>query len=169
MSNIRIHPALPLGALILASLSAASAFAVDVARNLMSSAAGVCQGALPNYEGNIRKRPLAVVNEGSSDAFVTCAFPGFGGEVHDTYYLYVRNRGSDTITFTCTAVYGSEVEGTPVYVTKSVPRAPGVSGSLFWLPGDGIGTAYPTSVSCLLPPGGAIGNVHTVQFVDVGS
>lgn len=149
-------------------LSAWPALAATDFKNLMSSPTGLCQAALPNYEGNIRKRPLALVNEGTSDAFITCSFPGFQGETHDTYYVYFRNRGSETITITCTAVYGSEVEGTPTFITKSLPRAPGVSGNLFWLASEGIATAYPLTLSCLLPPGGAIGNLHTGQFIDVG-
>jgi len=59
---------------VLVALVSTEASAVDLERLSMANAVGRCQGALPNYEGAIRKRPLAVQNEGTGSAFVTCAF-----------------------------------------------------------------------------------------------
>ena len=54
-------------------LAAAEAHSVDRELAFQQNGAGACQAALPAYEGLIRKRPMAIQNEGVSTAFVTCA------------------------------------------------------------------------------------------------
>ena len=58
-------------ALTAATLSP-NAQAVTVNRDYLSHGTANCQSALPVFDGNIRKRPAAVANEGTATAFVTC-------------------------------------------------------------------------------------------------
>lgn len=63
---------------VLAAAIVAAPAAVEAApieRTLYVNASAHCQAALPVFDGLIRKRPLAVVNEGQAGAFVTCAIP----------------------------------------------------------------------------------------------
>jgi hypothetical protein len=131
-----------------------------------AQAAAVCQGALPSFEGAIRKRPLAVQNEGSTDAFVTCALnnPGYnaGTTFISSVEIYAQNLNSSTRSITCTAVNSSATTSpdAPLYATRTVNVAPSDTnstliefaaddfpGSPVVLPGDTV------SVSCKLVPG----------------
>lgn len=59
--------------------------AATLPRVSATNPAGICQGALPAFETAIRKRPLAVQNEGDSTTFVTCSFTAQGGPANSTY------------------------------------------------------------------------------------
>ena len=63
--------------LVASGLSTADAQSNYVYLDQQSSGAGVCAAALPAFEGLVRKRPRAIQNEGSTNAFVTCAPPQF--------------------------------------------------------------------------------------------
>ncbi len=65
-----------------ATLSAAAALALGSgyapqanAVSMAANATAFCQTALPVFDGNVRKRPLAVTNEGTSNAFISCSIP----------------------------------------------------------------------------------------------
>jgi len=85
----------------------AVAEAATAERFYMSSATGFCQPALPVFDGNIRKRPTAVANEGTSNAFVSCSMPTAGDSSTGitTIVLFFHNRGSTAVTFTCSLVH----------------------------------------------------------------
>lgn len=134
---------------------ARDASALEVTTTDFGSAVAVCQGALPAYEGALRKRPLAMQNEGASPAFVSCALPV---ENKLTRMELALAASTAAATVTCTAVNGFD-GGTGIrYSTKSrALPAGGEPQILTWLPGDfgGSGT-FPdmqVSVSCSLPPG----------------
>ena len=130
-----------------------------------AQAVAVCQAALPAFEGAIRKRPLAIQNEGSSNAFVTCALnnPGYnaGTTFISTMLIYAQNQNSTTRSITCTAVNSSATASPDqLYVTRTVSVSPSDTnstliefeagdfpGSPAVLPGDTV------SVSCNLVPG----------------
>lgn len=134
----------------------------------------VCQTALPVFDGQVRKRPKAVQNEGTSVAFVTCSFPSQG-----TYTQSVNNPTSVRIYFgvndgvadsvTCTGVSGYQGQTIPNSVkTVSLP-ASGAQASLVWVPADfGATGNLPNglfSVSCELNPGVGI-NDSNVNFAE---
>src|SRR5690606_27999345 len=50
--------------------------AVEVARYDMQGAAAICQPATHLYAGSLRARPLGLVNEGTTDVFVSCTLAG---------------------------------------------------------------------------------------------
>ena len=68
--------AAPFAPALAVALLAAGALAPQPAAALrvVAQATAICQGALPAFETQIRKRPLALQNEGEANAFVTCSF-----------------------------------------------------------------------------------------------
>ena len=157
-------PTIPL---LAATLLFAAAWAPPAeALRVTAQAAAACQGALPAFETAIRKRPLAVQNEGDAPAFVTCALtnPGTSNGVTriQSGQVYVQNLGSVTRSVSCTAV-NSSASAAPApaaYLTRTLQVPPSTTASTAFsfaaadfagapilLPGDTFG------VSCSLPPG----------------
>src|SRR5690606_38287655 len=72
-----------------------------------SSGSGVCAAARPAFEGRVRKRPLALQNEGTATAFVSCAPPQFTGIAGDPelgLQIMLVNLGDAPATVNCTGV-----------------------------------------------------------------
>src|SRR5690606_12832179 len=77
------------------------------------NATGMCQGALPAFDTQIRKRPLAVRNEGTAPAFVSCSLAGTQGEVHESVEIVFTNSGATDAVVNCTVVSGRATFSTP--------------------------------------------------------
>ncbi len=148
--------------------------AVTVDRGVTTNAVTFCQAALPAYEGLIRKRPLAVQNEGTATAFVTCGF------VNDIYSSGTRrvfanflNNDLAAQQVTCTLVTG--VAGfTNAYITKSITIPANTPGgqSLSWDNVVDNGGAYFSrwvALSCSLPVGTGIGYLGSFHDSNVGA
>lgn len=87
------------GASVLAAATAgvaSTASAATALREKVSNATGVCQAALPAFDGLVRKRPLAVQNESTGHAFVTCSLTTdtivSGGSGTEVLILYLINN-----------------------------------------------------------------------------
>lgn len=144
---------------------AGSAAAVVQNRVLESTAVGLCQGALPAFETQIRKRPLAVQNEGAANAFVTCSLLLQDGD--DTGFelarVLFRTVSGSATSLSCTGVWGGMLPTSPIgFATKSVTTpAGGQAVEIVWDRTD-MGTPHSGfyqqffSVSCAVPPGVAI-------------
>jgi hypothetical protein len=157
--------AVPAAALATALLLAASpAHALRVT----AQASAVCQGALPAFETQIRKRPLAVQNEGTAAAFVTCSLNNAGSSsgtsriTQATVYLVNNNTGSRTLS--CTGVSAAaSPDPEPLYAVKSVQVPGGSDGTALSFtaddfPGESFAlTGDAFSVSCSITPGTGIG------------
>lgn len=123
-------------------------------------AAGACQSALPVFDGVVRKRPLAVQNEGTTPAFITCGLEGkFGAVVSSSVILVgLVNNSASSATVNCTLVDGREGLSDPVYRPKSVMLPANTQlAELVWANADneGVNFIYP-AISCSLPPGTGI-------------
>lgn len=125
-------------------------------RGLTQYATGACQSALPVFDGQIRKRPLAVQNEGTASAFITCSFLGeesslpTGGAQAIT--LYANNQTANNINLACTLVAGQV--GSPVFLPKTITMPPNSSFNGFvWTAADNGGQSLGVigNVSCSLP------------------
>lgn len=134
--------------------------AVGLLETRATNSVGNCQAALPAFEGQIRKRPLAVANEGTTGAFVTCAFTtsqlalGIKG-----YEARMTNFGTVPQNISCTGVTGEENNAT--YFTKSMTVNPGQSQLLSYSNIlDNLGVLFNNrlSFSCNLPPGVGLNN-----------
>jgi hypothetical protein len=142
---------------------APAAGAVTILRSENVLAAGACQAALPAFEGQVRKRPVAVQNEGWAPAFVTCALESTTyfetGGFATTIGIYLTNTGGATATVTCTLVDAGSGYNNPVYQPKSANvSSGGNSTSILWTAAadnGGAGYAFP-AISCNLPPGTGI-------------
>lgn len=128
-----------------------------------------CQSALPVFDGNIRKRPQAVQNEGTGPAFVTCSYPSGEGRVAGPdgtttmVWQYLINNSDAAVTINCTGVAGYPGDGPEQFIVKSAVVDPGAIGEAhIWEAADfdGAPAAFPEqgvfSISCNLPPGAGL-------------
>lgn len=128
-----------------------------VERTVFSHAAANCQAALPVFDGNIRKRPKAVANEGTSTAFITCAFeqlPEAGNRVQRAVVVFV-NRNAGPVSVSCTFVNGFLDNALSPSLTKTTTLQGNQVGSLFAsaLADNGNQNFSYVASSCALPPG----------------
>lgn len=156
---------------VAAAATAGQAYAAIEDNQSAANAAARCNGALPSFEGSLRKRPLAVINEGTSTAFVTCAFEIDDEQAvngADYYGAYFINKGTVAATVTCTGVSGIETgAGGATVVMKSksaiVPPNGTTQAPLFFDSVSDYGGAaiYPlTAISCQLPPGVGVNDTY---------
>jgi hypothetical protein len=125
-----------------------------------SGAAALCQSSTPSHEGALRKRPLALQNEGTATAYVTCNLVAVAAPTELTVYVSSMTSGPKTLS--CTAVAGT-TSGSASYSAHTVSFT-GVSFepvAMSWFPSHfGIGgNVFPSklvSLSCALPPGTGI-------------
>jgi hypothetical protein len=157
-----------LASAVLAAACVPAAAHAQAFLDMTAQGPGVCQAALPAYEGQVRKRPLAIQNEGTVAAFVTCAIPQFTNPaLNDPEYgvgIFLINNGATAATVACTGVSIGN-EGV-VYVpqTVEVPANSGIDSEvvLSWDEVAGDGSAGYTTTSCSLPPGTGISFVSSL-------
>ncbi len=153
------------------------ASAVDAQREKLANATAICQPALPTFDGLIRKRPLAVQNEGSSAAFVTCSFvsdSGFGGNAGtEGFSLWFTNNSSATVTVSCTGVVGSKTSAGSTFFVKTLSLGAGFTDTIRWTATDNGGANFdpgsPLNTSCQLQPGVGINDTYVWYKVNVGA
>ena len=153
---------------IVATLALCAASGASAAPAVISSGpANYCKPALPAFEGLVRTRPLAVQNEGTGVAFITCSMGSvreLGTDVDTVEYeITVSNNSSQQREIICTAV-AALAGGSVDTETRGVSLAPGASALLEWGNEDFNGVAIPlvVSYSCQLPPGGAINDMFVL-------
>ena len=175
-TSIRVVGLLPVIALGL--LVGAPARAAEKVRYDFLGAAGNCAPALPGDAAKLRSRPLALVNESTTTAFVTCTLFGDTAEsARGNWQVAVNaaNLGVVVASVTCTLVNGF-ASGTLLeasYNTKSVglfPVSPG--GFIAWVPAELAGAPAHidrAAVSCALPPNTALHYVGAYYHENIGS
>lgn len=145
--------------LISAALTATIFAAAPARASDWSSAVDVCQGSLPSFEGALRKRPLAIANEGTSSAFISCSIRApLGEEDVNGIIVLFTNRSASTQLFSCTLVDGVALpfpNYPPVYQPKPLLIEAGEMGLLLWAwDVDNGGEPYDIpNLNCGLPPG----------------
>lgn len=173
--SIYFHPAAVLAAALTMTSASFAVQSAVIERQEVRLSADVCQPALPAFDGNIRKRPLAMQNEGTGNAFVTCGFGGVFNGVPSQKTLSVgfTNITGAEIAVSCTLVNALAGVQNPQFFPKSiaVPPAGAPVTLLLWsATNDNGGTlfTYPAA-SCLLPPGvGVVNTLHTFDE-EIGS
>lgn len=142
-----------------------AADAATVTKGFYQAGSGFCQPALPTFDGNIRKRPTAIANEGTALAFVSCSAPktfsdanGFSDN-EAQYQLIVYNKGSAAVDVTCSLVNSFQAGSTTFPKTLSV--AAGGRTFFRWdATTDNGGTEWQfPNFSCGLPPGTEVGYI----------
>ena len=168
MNWTRVLPSCLGVALVFASVAV---LAATSDRWTQANGSGVCQAALPNYEGQIRKRPLAIQNEGTANAFISCSPVSFQSAPATTrgYQITVANRSDAAVSVTCTAVIGGDMWWAGTYIPQTL-IVPADDYSTFIFDGNtpGFHTHAPFNLSCNIPPGVGLGSFYTGQFVQVG-
>ena len=127
-----------------------------MAQEYQTLAAGACKSALPVYDGNIRSRPLAVQNEGTALAFVTCTQQNDTAVRAPDATVAIVNTTDAAAVVNCTMVSDSFP---PAYVAKSVTVAAGQRSGIVFAPDGGGDLFYRFAFSCGLPPGTGIAAV----------
>lgn len=163
--------AVAFAAMVVGMAASQEAFAME--RYNLTNGAGACQGAMPHYEGNLRKRPTAIANEGSTNAFVSCSLAQdwFGNSAY--YGLVVNNNGTAEVIVTCTFAAGIKLNGNSLFVPTLLPKTFPVPAGAYadpqWTAADNGNSPLPASGnwSCNLPAGTEIGGVYVA--VDDGS
>jgi len=173
MNRITLPISLLAGAMGLASGLPASA--VTQTRNLVQTGENMCTLSIPTTDTKVRPKATGFRNEGTTSAFVICAFdspPGGQSPSTDLSYvsLLLKSLDGASHSVTCTGVNsvadGIVVEAPPQqYITKTVTvndtGPAGVYGVIVtWLPEDfgaAADTAIPYSsglftITCNLPP-----------------
>ena len=150
----------------------ADAGAADVVRYHGSHGVANCQSALPVFDGLIRKRPKAVANQGTANAFVTCDFENLTGEYDRVTVvgMVFINRGGAASPVNCTLVQGvGDVDFAPA-ITKTVLAAPGERVQIVWEPADNDGDNFSwPALSCNLRPGVEISATVVNVLENIGS
>lgn len=151
----------------------AVAQAAEIERGELVLATASCQSALPVFDGVIRKRPLAVQNEGTTMSFLTCALQGLlYAEPHNsTVALLLVNTGEATASVTCTLVDGGPGMVGTVYLPRTVEVPAGATNhNVVWTAAENGDEAYSyPAVSCGLPPGTGISGVARIYNEEIGS
>ncbi|MEP6633009.1 MAG: hypothetical protein ABJA62_02260 [Luteimonas sp.] len=169
--------ALALGVSLLAAASGAQA--ATITRTLVANATAACQPALPVFDGNIRARPKAVQNDGTNNAFVSCAYysqstVNTAGNPK-TVEVSFSTKGGVAMFFSCTGIVGAEGTTFPVSVKSNLLPADGSRVSIIWSAVDfgGIqGNPLPSGLfglSCNLPPTVGINDATITFDEDVGA
>lgn len=136
-----------------AAAGAPKALATTVNRHELQNATGLCQAALPNFDGQIRKRPTAISNEGTGIAFVSCSLVGDNSRSTTDLDVRLKNNGTTAQVANCVLVSGTVQSR--IFITKSLPLAAGTSALLTWTAvadNGGVKFDYP-NVQCSFMPG----------------
>lgn len=154
------------------ALFTAGAFGTAFAQSTTNAgnATAFCQGALPNYEAGLRKRPLAIANESDANMFVSCSVP-FGDTLGTTPFqlvVLVTNQTNTARSMSCTMVDGiaGPFPGSPpLYFPKTFVVPPMNYALVSWDKDDDNGGVQfrLVNLSCALPPGFEINTVQAIN------
>lgn len=150
-----------------------SADAVDAQRYIQDQGGAACQLSVPTISSQVRPRASGMRNEGTSNEFVICQYPGVGN--FSEVDMRIESIDGATHNVQCTAVDG-DTQVSLVYASKTGSTdAESGSALLKWFPADFGWTNSPMlyfqdfSVTCILPPGTSIANITAAYKEYVGA
>lgn len=141
----------------------------------LTNATGACQGALPSFEGSLRKRPSGIINISTTNSsFVSCSTTqNFFAPSGTAAVLGVTltNPTAAPVSVSCTMVAGLNYVGfqSPMQYPKTFTVAAGETVEGTWdFEEDNFGDEFPGSlnVSCNLPAGTELGAVYVLTLED---
>ena len=151
---------------ILAAIAALLALATSGradAIEIQTGAAGACKSALPAFDGNIRTRPLAVQNEGTAAAFVSCSNSNRTADnsFRNTIVgIWVQNNNATVVNVSCTFVDG--ILGSAEFHPKTQLFGANSGAFIAWQAPEGDPYTPFANFSCNLPPGVGISRIAYV-------
>ncbi|MEP6634229.1 MAG: hypothetical protein ABJA62_08455 [Luteimonas sp.] len=151
------------------------AHAATPQRSFIQNATGACQSALPVFEGQIRKRPLAIQNEGTASTFISCSLMGTDRSVAGITEIDIvaDNNTASPVDLTCTLVTGLSKFGMQQFFPKTItmPANSGIN-EIFWDSRDNGGAFFDNftvNVSCNLLMGTGLSRTRVFFNEDVGA
>lgn len=140
---------------ILGAALAMGAPGIASAEITRQNAAGMCQGALPAFDTQIRKRPLAIRNEGTQPAFVSCSLPATNGQMHSSVEIIFANSNAAPASVNCTVVTGRANFSTPpqYYTLPTLVLQANQPGGRLHTFDNAVDAANTVNVSCNIPAG----------------
>ena len=98
------------------------------------SATAVCSGPLPVYDNQLKRRPLGILNQGTTNVFISCSVPSdYEGDltsVNNFIRIYFRSFGAGG-TIACTLNAGNRIDGSGS-VALSTPIAAGGDSDIYF-------------------------------------
>ena len=122
-----------------------------------ATAVGSCLANTTEADVNLRKRPLAMRNEGATAVYVSCAAQyGFNPDVVESATVVAINTNAAPVEFTCTLVDGALIASDLIFFYPKTITLPSNGAAVMnWFASDNGGTTFTgfENFSCLLPPG----------------
>ena len=145
--------------LLAAGLAALAALAVVPAASAATyrahyiSATAVCSGPLPVYDANLKRRPLGILNQGTSNVFISCSVPSdFEGDLTNgsnvVNVLFTSFGAGGTVN--CTLNAGRRGSSGSVGATVNVDA--GGSNTVIWNNINKVDSWGSYNFSCSVPP-----------------
>lgn len=157
-----------LGLALVAALAATVPGTAKANHVLQQTPSGTCNGALPGFEQSLRFRPLALANQGTTNAFVSCTqLNRFNNPVYWVYIAF-ENTGTADATISCSLVTGRDSFAKSTY-PKSITVSAGSSDELSWeYSSDNLGTPFLdlSNLSCNLPAGTELELIEVETYED---
>jgi hypothetical protein len=104
------------------------------ARGHYISATAVCSGPLPVYDNQLKRRPLGILNQGTTSVFISCSVPSeYDGDITsaDNFIrIYFRSFGAGG-NIACTLNAGNRVDGSGS-VALTTPIAAGGDSDIYF-------------------------------------
>ena len=146
--------------------------AATVRREFYQNGGSACTGALPTFEGSLRKRPKAIGNEGTTTAFVTCSAVAndLSSEKPQQVFASFTNNTSISVNVNCSLINGDAFYGS-IATPQTMSLPPGTLTYMEWSPVSPAPTLpnYSANISCALPPGVELDIFGQVINEDIGT
>ena len=122
-----------------------------------------CEAPLPVFNATLRKRPVAIANEGTTGIYVSCTLQSDSLAAATRGWIsvgFASNRPSARVE--CTLVAGDTI--TVDYHAGAVDVAAGGRARLYWDEVSRRNTGGSYAFSCVLPPGVEMSTITFSQF-----
>lgn len=128
------------------------------------TATAACSGPIPSSDGALRRSPIGIRNDGTSNVFISCSVPAdFVGDlttgIIETHF---HNFGAASGTVNCTLTAGIREYGVGSVAGSTVVAAGGDS-YIQWANIDKKHNWGSYNFSCILPPGMEINTIIDVN------
>lgn len=128
------------------------------------TATAACSGPIPASDGALRRSPLGIRNDGTSNVFISCSLPAdfVGDMTTGTIEPHFHNFGAASATVNCTLTAGNRFGGFGS-VAGSTSITAGGDSYISWSSIDKKHNWGSYNFSCILPPGVEINTIIDVN------
>jgi hypothetical protein len=117
------------------------------------SATAVCSGPLPVYDSNLKRRPLGILNQGTSNVFISCSVPSdFEGDQTDASNIVEVHFTSFGAAGSVSCTLNAGFRGSSGSVAASTSVSAGGSSYVAWTGIDKVNSWGAYNFSCNIPP-----------------